>query len=99
MGTFLNADGLFQKFGVDEGTPTQAGEVPTLGVQRLVEVRIDLTKLSTTTQLILADTVFAARNARIEEVEIEVETAATSGGTPTFDFGLIRNDRVTELDF
>jgi hypothetical protein len=99
MGTWFNNDGLLLKFGVDEGTATQAGEVPTLGVQRLVEVRIDLTKLSTATQFILADTTFAAKNARIEEVEVEVETGATSGGAATLDFGVIRNDRVTELDF
>jgi len=99
MGNWFNNDGLLLKFGVDEAAISQAGEVPTAGIHRLVEVRIDLTKLSTTTQLILSDTVFAAKNARIEEVEVEVETGATSGGSATFDMGIIRNDRTTELDF
>jgi hypothetical protein len=99
MGIWLNNDGLLLKFGVDEGTTTIAGEVPTAGIHRQMEVRIDLTKLSTAAQLILSDTVFAAKNARVEEVEVEVETGATSGGAATLDFGVIRNDRVTELDF
>jgi hypothetical protein len=96
---WMNPDGLFQKFGVDEAAISQAGEVPAAGIHRLTEVRIDLTKLATATQLILADTVFAAKNARIEEVEVEVETGATSGGAATLDVGAVRNDRTTELDF
>jgi hypothetical protein len=99
MGSWFNNDGLLLKFGVDEGAATVAGEVPTAGIHRQVEVRIDLTKLSTATQLILADTTFAAKNARIEEVEVEVESGATSGGAATLDFGIVRNDRTTELDF
>lgn len=99
MGTWLNSDGLFLKLGTDEATVAKGGEVPTLGVKREIEVKLDLTLLNTSTQVILTDTTALPKNARVEEVEVEVETGATSGGSATLDFGLIRYDRVTEYDY
>src|SRR5262245_22642559 len=99
MGIWDNTDGLRVKFGVDEAALAQSGETPTAGIKREIEVRIDLTKLSTTTQFVPDGQVPLAKNARIEEVEVEVEQAATSGGSATVDIGLVRTDRVTELDF
>jgi hypothetical protein len=91
---WMNPDGLFQKFGVDEGVNTQAGEVPTAGIHRLTEFRIDLTKVPLASNVILADTTLLPKNARLEEVEVEVEAAA-AGGTAVLNVGLIATDRVT----
>lgn len=104
MGKWLNGDGLYVKLGVDEAasldtTKGPAGEFLTYGDKRVTEVVIDLTDLSTSTQLILNDVANVPKNARIEEIEVEVVTAATSGGSATLDVGLIRFDRTTELDY
>lgn len=92
-------DGLYRKYGVEKTTPEAAGEYKTFGPLREIEVRIDLTGLNTSTQTILSDTVFFPKM-RIEEVVIEVQTAATSGGSATLDVGLISSaDRSTEIDY
>jgi hypothetical protein len=98
MGTWLNSDGLYQKFGVDEATATKAGEVPTAGSERWIEVDITLTDLNTSTDVILSDTVTVPKNARIEEIQVVPTTAATSGGSATLDVGVVRTDRSTALD-
>lgn len=99
MGTWMNSDGLYIKLGTDEATTAKGGEYSTLGPKRIDEVKITLTDLNTSTQVILLDYAAVPKNARIEEVEVEVETAATSGGSATLDVGLIRYDRTTELDY
>lgn len=96
---WVNSDGLVVKLGTEEATPGVGGEIWTAGPHRITEFQITLTALSTSTQTILDDNIFGAKNARIEEVEVEVITAATSGGAATLDVGLIRYDRTTELDY
>lgn len=103
MGTWYNSDGLFLKMGVDEGTASKGGEFFTAGAKRINEYKITLTDLSTSAQVVIHDTAPVPKNARIEEVEVEVETAATSGGSATLDVGLVRSDAratsPTELDY
>lgn len=94
-----NNDGLYLKYGVDKTTAETAGDYKTFGPLREVEVKIDLTTLTTSGQTILSDTVYFPKM-RVEEVTLEVQTAATSGGSATLDVGLVSSsDRSTEIDF
>lgn len=104
MAIWQNSDGLGVKFGREEAasqdtTKNPAGEYKAFGDKRITEFTLDLTDLNTSTQTILWDTAIFPKNARIEEIEVEVVTAATSGGAATLDVGLIRLDRTTELDY
>lgn len=94
MGSFLDADSLFRKIGTTKAVPNLAGEFKNYGELRTIELAIDLTTL-TSSQVIQSDQVFFPNGVRIEEVEIVAETAATSGGAPTLDIGLIQTDRTT----
>lgn len=94
-----NSDGLYIKFGTEEGTAGRAGEYSTLGPQRFVELFIpDMTKLGLTAA-IQEDNVVLPKGARIEKIEIITQTAVTSGGAAVLNIGLIRTDRSTELDY
>jgi hypothetical protein len=95
--SWLNADGLYLKYGVDKATATTAGEYRKDGALREMEFKITLTGLATGST-ILADTTQLPKNMRIEEVEIVAETAATSGGSAALNIGLIREDRTTTYD-
>src|SRR6188474_3171204 len=98
MGVWMNNDGLYIRLGTNEGTAIQSGEYNELGPTHTVEVEIPLTSLTTSTNYFPSDTITLPAGARIEEVEIVAEAAATSGGSPTLDIGLIRNDRTTAYD-
>lgn len=92
-----NSDGLYLKYGPDKATSSTAGEYSNLGALREIEVKIDLTPLATGST-ILADTTLFPKNMRIEEVEVVVETLATSGGSAVLNLGLIRENRSTVYD-
>lgn len=97
MGTWMDADGLFHKFGTDKATANRGGEYKSWGTLREVEVKIDLTTL-TQAEVVQSDQLFFPAGARLEEVEIEVITAAATG--VAIDVGLVRtSDRTTEIDF
>lgn len=93
--TWLNGDGLYQKFGVTKTTPNVGGEYRTNGQLREIELKIDLTAL-TEAELVVSDQVFVPRE-RIFEVEVRTHTAAATG--VAIDLGLIRSDRTTEIDY
>jgi hypothetical protein len=101
MGFWQNNDGLGVKLGVTEAvsqdtTKSPVGEVHTKGDLREVVVLIpDLTKLATGSATILNDDFFLPKNARIDSVEVEVVTGATSGGAATLKVGTIKSDRST----
>lgn len=106
MGTqnWLNKDGLFLQFGADKTTSEVAGEFAFDGPNRVVEFTINLAtanngaSLNATPVIISNNLVFPAPPAGqmyIEKVELTVETAATSGGSPTLSVGLIQMDRAT----
>lgn len=99
MGSWLNNDGLYIEYGPDEVTVVDGGEYKAFGALHEVEIEIDLDALSTSAETILSDTITIPNGARIEKVVLVVETAATSGGSATLDFGLIDQDRTTELDY
>lgn len=104
MAVFKNADNLAVKYGRDEAasqdtTKGAAGETRMSGDRRETIVYVDLVDLNTSTSIIINDVAIFPANARIEEVEVEVVTAATSGGSATLDVGLIKNsDRSTAID-
>lgn len=96
---WLNPDGLYQKFGTNEGTETKAGQFPYTsgGANQVVEADILLTDLALT-PTVLSDGIRVPMGARIEKVEIIVVTAATGAGA-VLNVGLIKDDRTTELDY
>lgn len=104
---WFNADGLYVKFGTGEasttgsnglGTAGTFGEGGNVGDLNVVEIRlIDLTKLTTTAQII-DDNFFLPKGCRIEQVEVIADTAATSGGSAVLTIGLMKSDRSTLVD-
>ena len=99
MGTWNNDDGLYIKFGTDEATAGIGGHVSTADDYQMVSVEVDLTTLAATAG-ILDDNVWVPANARIDKVEVIVETAADSAGdAAVLNVGLIRKDRSTEIDY
>jgi len=99
MGSWLNNDGLYIEYGPTEVTVVDGGELSVLGGLHEVEIDIPLASLAVTTPLILSDTIELPAGARIHKVTFIVETAAGSSGSGEIDFGLIRTDRTTELDY
>lgn len=97
MGTWLNNDGLYIKYGTDLGTSgSAAGEYKTFGPTRMIEVEIELSEL-TATETILNDVTWLPANCQIENVEVITEVAAATG--TAIDVGFIRRDRTTEEDY
>lgn len=95
--SWYNNDGLYLKYGTDKTTPNIAGEYKTYGALREIELRMDLANVGSAAT-IMSDQVFFPKNARIEQVVIEVETAVT-GTSGVLNVGLISTDRSTEIDF
>ena len=93
-----NNDGLYLKYGTEKATANKGGEFRLDGPLHMVEVKIDLTAL-TSSAAIVSDQIFFPKNARIEEIEVVTHTAATSGGSATLDVGLQQTDRSTEIDY
>ena len=99
MGTWTNSDGLYIKYGIDEATKNIGGEYEYDGPLHFIEFTVTAAGLAAVaSQTILSDTVYLPSNAFIEKVEFRVETAFT-GATATLDFGLVRKNRTTELDY
>lgn len=97
MGTWLNNDGLYLKFGPTKTTPAAAGDYLSYGETRDIEITIsDLTTL-TTTAAIIDDNTWVPANVIIESVQVFADTAATSGGSATLSIGLMQNDRTTTV--
>lgn len=100
-GNWTNSDNLYLKYGTSKTVAEAAGDYPTIGESRIMEVRVDLSTLATATASILSDNVLfgpGANNSNswiIEKVELSVDTAATSSGSGTFKMGFIQNDRAT----
>lgn len=105
----INADGLLVKYGTEGGQTSRGGEINVEGADHITEFAIKGTDIptlgnvvastSTNTTLPLMHGIELPLGARIQKVEIQVETAFTSGGSATLDIGLVRADRSTELDY
>lgn len=96
MGSWMNTDGLYLKYGTTKATPNLAGEYRTGQLLREVELKITLADL-TQTETIQSDQVFIPTGARIQEVELLTITAGATG--TAIDVGLTRTDRTTEIDY
>lgn len=107
--SWQNNDGLYVKFGSEEGVSAQGGEYNKSGNQHEYEVVVDYSEALSATAAIIdggsalgPQGVVIPEGLRIEEVEVFTETAFTSSGTigsSTFVLGLKkRSDRSTELD-
>lgn len=97
-GNWFNNDGLYLEYGTAKPTIDVAGEYKTYGDMREINIRLDLTTLTTTPAIISQNLKFP-NGMRIARIEVIADTAATSGGTPTLDLGLQKDDRTTELDY
>lgn len=93
---WYNSDGLYVKFGTEEGQVATLGEVRTAGVNRETVITLDLTTLAST-DTILDYATFLPKDAFIESVVIETLVSATSGGSATLSVGLYKSDTTTEI--
>lgn len=106
MGTWTNSDGLYIRYGLDEGEAAVGGQYKKDGSLQEVEVVLPYTDFDSATPSLPHSTdsfgTMLPKGARIEEIETVVETAFTSSGTigsSTFSVGLKKaSDRSTELD-
>jgi len=101
---WLNADGLYLKFGTDKLIPETASEFAFDGPNRIIEARINLltanqgASINATPTIVSDNLIFPAPPSGqmiIEKVELVIETPCTSGGSPTLSIGLIQMDRST----
>lgn len=94
--SYTTPDGLLIKFGTEKAVAQKAGEYHNYGRNHEVEVKLTLTSAATGSAIVTGtDLVLFPAGARIEEVEIVAETAATSAGAATLNLGLVREDRTT----
>lgn len=112
MAGWMNSDGLYVKFGADQGEITKGGTRAVQGANEWVtEFVIDYTDALSATNAVLGSATAATdgsfgvtlpKGARIKLIETLVETAFTSSGTiasATLVLGLKKSsDRSTELD-
>lgn len=96
-GSWMNADGLYLQYGTAKPVVDVAGEYSTLGDFREINIRLDLTTLTSTPAIISQNLKFPTEM-RIARVDIINDVAAT-GASATLDLGLQREDRTTELDY
>lgn len=86
--TWMNADGLFVKFGTAEGDVAPSGEILKYGDRGELEMVIDYTEMLSATAAIVGSVgspgafgPVLPKGVTIEQVEFFVETAFTSSGT------------------
>ncbi len=107
--SWQNSDGLYVKFGPEEGKPALGGETNSLNSIHTYEFVIDYSEALSATYAIVdggsalgPQGVVIPEGLRVTEVEVFTQTAFTSSGTigsSTFSVGLKkRSDRSTELD-
>lgn len=95
-----NRDGLILKYGTDKAVANTVGEYSFDGPRHLIEITIsDLTKITATDgSFLLSDQYILPKSARIEQVDVVTETAATGSGA-VLNIGLISTDLATEIDY
>lgn len=102
---WINSDGLLVKFGADRGREERGGEYCRYdNGEHCTSVIIDLAGLPTAAsgnEQIQCDNVSLPAGAFITKVVVTVleEPTEASGTDANLDFGLVRQDRSTELDF
>jgi hypothetical protein len=107
--SWQNSDGLYVKFGLEEGRVALGGEAPRANDIVEIVATIDYTEAQSATYAIVdggsalgPQGIVVPEGLRVKEVEVFTQTAFTSSGTigsATFSLGLKkRSDRSTELD-
>lgn len=93
-GNWMNKDNLYLEFGTTKAVVDTGGDYKTFGDNRVAEVLIDLTTL-TSTAAIQSQVLFfpSGVNIFIEKVQVVAEVGATVG--TSFSVGLIQDDRAT----
>ena len=94
MGTWLNSDGLYRKFGTDSATATTAGDYSKDGPNRMIELDINVASL-TTSSAIMADTTFIPAGVFIDKVELIATTALQT--ITSLSIGAVKFDRSTAI--
>lgn len=98
----VNADGLNVYLGRGESVITRAGEYVMANGEHVTEVFVSLADLPTAAsgnEQIVADNVTIPNGAFIRMVTVFVVEEPTTSGSPNLDFGLVDQDRSTEIDF
>jgi hypothetical protein len=99
MGTWMNNDGLYIKYGTDRSTAAKVGAFETLqSGMHVIEANLNLTEL-TASAAIVSDSFIVPKGWTIMRAEIIATTAATSGGAAVLNVGIQRRDRSTEIDY
>lgn len=92
MGTWMDNDGRFLKYGTTKAVPATGGDFLSYGDTREIELDIDLTLL-TASPVIQNDVIYIPSGVIIESVETDA-VAAGVGGT-SVSVGLVGFDRTT----
>jgi hypothetical protein len=99
----MNADNLFVRYGTNEATVQRGGDYKRLADgQHIVSVIVDLATLPTAAsgnEQIVAEGVLIPNGALISKIRVTVLEEPTTSGSPNLDFGLVDQDRSTEIDF
>lgn len=91
---YINKDGLPLQFGTAKATVDAGGDFKSYGSNRIAEVYIDLTTLTSTAAIQSQTLIFpSGSNLFIEKVEVVAEVGAASG--TSFSVGLIQMDQAT----
>lgn len=96
-GNWFNSDGLYLEFGTTKAVVETAGNYKVNGELNEVFLDLDLTTL-TSTPAIVSNTYKFPTGMRIQEIVVVTHTAAT-GTSTSFDLGLQREDRSTQIDY
>lgn len=94
MGSNMNKDGLYLKYGTTKAIPTTAGDYLSYGASREIELNIDISTL-TTTAAIQADTTFVPAGVFIDSVIVEATTGAAT--ITSVSVGATKLDRTTGI--
>lgn len=93
--TWFDNDGLYHKYGTLKAVPNKAGEYKTYGALREIEVKVDISTL-TTTAAIISDQTFFPKAVFLEEIVVEVQVPMAT--STTFNMGLVQStDRSTAI--
>jgi hypothetical protein len=98
--SWLNADGLYIKFGQEEAVAGKGGQfaTPDGGNVHVIEFDLNLASLPSAAAIV-SDNIRVPSGFYVKEVELFVKTAAASSGGGTLNVGIIRSDRATEEDY
>lgn len=98
MGSWMNNDGLYLEYGTTKSAIDPAGEYPTTGDFREINIRIpDMTTITASPAIISQGFKFPTEM-RIARVDI-ISDVAVTGTNAVLNLGLIREDRTTQLDY